>query len=89
MEKYYRFFAAAFPEKTIALFRTALDQYAEKNTGRDHYEHIVQVFRTMKKIPGGDAAVADMKARYIATYKNRRAMIEILGGVNKNRRAAK
>jgi hypothetical protein len=78
MEKYYRFFAAAFPEKTVALFRTALDRYAEKNTGRSHYEHIVQVFRLMKKIPGGDAVVADMKAGYLVAYKGRRAMIEIL-----------
>jgi hypothetical protein len=78
MEEYYRFFAGAFPEKTLTLFRTALDQYAAENTGRSYYEHIVQVFRKMKEIPGGDAAAADMKARYLVTYKNRRAMIEIL-----------
>jgi hypothetical protein len=78
MENYYRFFAGAFPEKTLALFRDALDHYAAENTGRSHYEHIVQVFRTMKKIPGGDAVTADMKARYLIQYKNRRAMVEIL-----------
>jgi hypothetical protein len=78
LEKYYTFFAAAFPEKTLALFQKALDQYAEDNTGRDHYEHIVDVFRKMKKIPGGPALAADMKARYLVTYKNRRAMVEIL-----------
>jgi hypothetical protein len=32
----------------------------------------------MKKIPGGDAVVADMKAQYLVKYKNRRAMTEIL-----------
>ncbi|MDR0657289.1 MAG: hypothetical protein LBG22_13330, partial [Treponema sp.] len=79
MERYYTFFAAAFPEKTLALFRKALDQYAANNTGRTCYEHIVNVFKKMKKIPGGDAAVADMKAQYRIKYKNRRAMMEILG----------
>jgi hypothetical protein len=78
MEEYHSFFADAFPEKTLALFRTALDHYAEKNTGRTHYERIVGVFNKMKKIPGGGAVTADMKARYLVTYKNRRAMIEIL-----------
>jgi hypothetical protein len=78
MEKYHGFFAAAFPEKTLALFRKALDQYAENNTGRNYYEHIVEVFKKMKKIPGGDAVTADMKAQYLIKYKNRRAMVEIL-----------
>ncbi|MDR2402952.1 MAG: hypothetical protein LBD78_02870, partial [Spirochaetaceae bacterium] len=78
MEKYYAFFAGAFPEKTLALFRKALDRYAENNTGRSHYEHIIDVFKKMKKIPGGDAVTADMKAQYLIKYKNRRAMIEIL-----------
>jgi hypothetical protein len=32
----------------------------------------------MKKIPGGDAIAADMKAQYLVRYKNRRAMVEIL-----------
>jgi uncharacterized Zn finger protein len=78
LEKYHGFFAAAFPEKALTLFRTALDRYAEENTGRSHYEHIAAVFRKIKKIPGGDAAVADMKRQYLIKYKNRRAMIEIL-----------
>jgi hypothetical protein len=78
MEKYHAFFVRVFPEKTLALFRKALDDYAEKNTGRSHYEHIVEVFKTMKKMPGGSATVADMKAHYLMAYKNRRAMVEVL-----------
>jgi hypothetical protein len=80
MEKYHRFFAAAFPERTLDLFRKAVDHYAENNTGRTSYERIVTVFKKMQKIPGGDAVTADMKARYLTTYKNRRAMMEIVGG---------
>jgi hypothetical protein len=78
MEKYHRFFAAAFPEKTLALFRKAVDHYAENNTGRTCYERIVSVFKKMKKIPGGGAVTADMKAQYLVKYKNRRAMVEVL-----------
>jgi hypothetical protein len=78
MEKYHPFFATAFPEKTLDLFRKAVDHYAENNTGRTCYEHIVSVFKKMKKIPGGSAVTADMKAQYLVTYKNRRAMVEIL-----------
>jgi hypothetical protein len=78
LEKYYASFATAFSEKTLALFQKALDQYAKNNTGRDHYEHIIRVFKKMKKIPGGAAVAADIKTRYLVTYKNRRAMVEIL-----------
>jgi hypothetical protein len=78
IEKYHTIFAGAFPEKTLALFQKALDQYVEDNTGRDHYEHIIGVFKKMKKIPGGAALTADMKAQYLVKYKNRRAMAEIL-----------
>ncbi|MDR1231837.1 MAG: metal ABC transporter substrate-binding protein [Spirochaetaceae bacterium] len=78
IEKYHRFFAAAFPEKTLALFRKAIDHYAENNTGRTCYERIVSVFNVMEKIPGGGAVTADMKAQYLVRYKNRRAMTEIL-----------
>jgi hypothetical protein len=80
MEKYHRFFADAFPQETLTLFRKALDQYVDGNTGRSYYEHIVDVFKKMKKIPGGDAVTADMKAQYLVQYKNRRAMIEVLNG---------
>jgi hypothetical protein len=78
IEKYYTIFAGAFPEETLALFRKGLDRYAKENTGRSYYEHIIEVFQKMKKIPGGDAVAADMKALYLVKYKNRRAMKEIL-----------
>jgi hypothetical protein len=80
VENYHGFFAAAFPEKTLALFRKAVDQYAENNTGRTCYEHIVNVFEKMERIPGGASVTADMKAQYLIKYKNRRAMVETLKG---------
>jgi DnaJ-domain-containing protein 1 len=78
MEKYYPVFAASFPVETLYLFRNAADRYMEENTGRNHYERIVSVFEKMERIPGGSAVTADMTRFYLARYKNRRAMIEIL-----------
>jgi hypothetical protein len=78
LETYHKFFAAAFPEKTLALFRKAIDHYAEQNTGRSCYGRIAALFNMMKKISGGDALVNDMKAQYKITYKNRPAMMEVL-----------
>jgi hypothetical protein len=78
VETYHKFFAAAFPEKTLALFRKAIDHYAEQNTGRSSYERIAALFDKMKKIPRGGAVVNDMKGQYKITYKNRRAMMEVL-----------
>ncbi|MDR0585046.1 MAG: SWIM zinc finger family protein [Treponema sp.] len=79
VEKYHRYFAADFPEKTLALFRKAIDYYAEQNTGRSYYERIADLFRKMSKIPGGKAVIADMKGQYKIKYRNRRAMMEVLG----------
>jgi hypothetical protein len=78
LESYYQHFASAFPEKTLALFREAINVYAEKNVGRSHYEHIAALFDKMAYIEGGAAVVANMKDYYRLRYKNRRAMIETL-----------
>jgi hypothetical protein len=78
LERYHTFFAAAFPERTLALFRKTIDHYAENNTGRSYYERIAELFNKMKKIPGGGAVVDDMKVHYKIKYKNRRAMMEIM-----------
>jgi hypothetical protein len=85
LDKYHPVFAETFPEKTLALFREALDYYAENNMGRASYEHIAGVFRTMTRIPNGGAVVAEMIAEYRIRYKKRRAMIEILDRAAKNR----
>jgi hypothetical protein len=37
------------------------------------------IYRNPRQTKGGDKAAADMLARYRAVYKNRRAMVEILG----------
>lgn len=78
MEKYYKYVASVFPEKTTTLFRQAIDRYVEKNTGRDIYEKAVQLMDCMLKIDNGKKVVSEMVDQYKIIYKNRRAMIEIL-----------
>jgi len=79
VEQYHTCFSSSFPEKTLALFRQAIDKYASQNTGRDYYEHIVRSFGKMIKIQGGNEVVKEMINQYRVLYKNRRAMMEIMG----------
>lgn len=79
MEKYYPHFPSA--EQTLTMFRRAIDQYAEKNLGRTHYETIARLIKTMKRLKGGKQIIDEMIARYKVIYKNRRAMMEILNQI--------
>jgi hypothetical protein len=81
--KYHTVFAPIFPEKTLALFRVALDRYAEDHVGRSHYNHIADVLKIMSHLDGGKKVVKEMVDNYRLRYKNRRAMLEVLNGVSK------
>jgi arsenate reductase-like glutaredoxin family protein len=78
LEKFYKDFASAYPERTIGLFIKALNSYAEQNTGRTHYEYILTQLKKMSRIKGGKEAAKDLIADIRKQYKNRRAMMEIL-----------
>ncbi|MCL1813651.1 MAG: SWIM zinc finger family protein [Treponema sp.] len=84
LEEYYNVFATAYPEKTLKLFRKALIIYAERNIGRSHYEYIHAVLKNISRIKGGKKAVSDLTADFKIRYKNRKAMMEILGGDKKH-----
>jgi hypothetical protein len=77
LAEYYTVFSASFPEKTLALFRQAINRYAQ-DTGREIYEHIVKLFKKMIEIEGGDKVVREMITQYRVLYKNRKAMMEII-----------
>jgi hypothetical protein len=53
----------------------------KKNVGRGYYEQIVQWLTMMKKVKGGTKVVAEMIGQYKILYKNRRAMVSILGEI--------
>ena len=82
LEKYYTTFSDSFPEKTLVLFRQAIDRYAQ-NTGRNIYERIVILFEKMIKIEGGSKLIKEMINQYKIIYKNRKAMMEIMNWFKK------
>jgi hypothetical protein len=83
LEKYHAVFAPAFPEETLALFRLAIDRYAEDYVGRSYYNHIADLLEKMSHLDGGKKVVKEMVDDYRIRYKNRRAMLEILNGLSK------
>ncbi|MDR3334339.1 MAG: hypothetical protein LBT13_05575 [Treponema sp.] len=78
LTQYHTVFAGLFPEKTLTLFRQALDRYVAVNTGRTYYERIVACLEKMLTIKDGTALVITMVNAYKFQYKNRSAMIETL-----------
>ena len=76
LQKYYKHIASIFPERTIALFRKTIDRRLG-NTGREVYEHIIELFKDLLNIPGGKKELIEMIAHYKTVYKNRRAMVEM------------
>jgi hypothetical protein len=77
LEQYYSGFSSSFPEKTLEMFRQIVERFAQ-NTGREHYERIVDLFKKMVKIEGGRTLVKEMINQYRMLYKNRKAMMEIM-----------
>jgi len=46
-------FASDYPEKTLEMFKESLILYADNNTGRSYYEHILSLLKKMSRIKGG------------------------------------
>lgn len=80
LERYYKIFASDYPEKTLEMFKRVLVSYADNNTGRSFYEHILSSLKRMSRIKGGKKAALDLVADFRLHYKNRRAMMEVLSG---------
>ena len=76
LKKYYKHIVKDYPDRIIALFRKTINSRLE-NTGRDVYEHIIELFKDLRNIPEGKKEVIEMIAHYKTVYKNRRAMVEM------------
>ena len=75
LERYYIEFSSQFPEKTLMLFRQAINQYADQNVGDKHYDYVVNLVRKMLQIVGGKEVVIEMITEYRTLYKKRKNMI--------------
>lgn len=82
LEQYHSHFSTAYPKETLDLFGKTMNQYADKNTGRNHYEYMVRIFKKMARIKGGKEMANMMIAQIKSQYKNRRAMVEIFNNVH-------
>lgn len=68
----------AYSAEILALYAQRIQEYAEQNMGRNHYEHVASVLRTMKEFKEGTKAVAELVQLFRLKYKKRPAMMEIL-----------
>lgn len=60
------------------MYTSLLNDYAEQNTGRNHYEKIAKALVCMQKLNGGKEVVKEIVEEFRVQYKWRRAMIDIL-----------
>ena len=78
VEHYLKHFANTFPERTLALFKKAVDIYSAKNVGGHHYDDIAKWLGIIRKLPGGGPVFTAMLADYRETYRRRPSMMRIL-----------
>lgn len=77
--KYAHHLKNTHSEPLIAMYTSLLNDYAEQNLGRNHYEFVAQVLLCAKKLNGGQEAVKRLVAEFRVKYKRRPAMMEVLG----------
>lgn len=76
--KYSYYLKNTHSEQLIAIYTSLLNDYAEQNVGRTHYELIAQALLCAKKLNGGQEAVERLVAEFRIKYKRRPAMMEVL-----------
>lgn len=76
--RYSHYLKDTHSEQLIAIYTSLVVDYAERNLGRSHYEHIAQVLLCMQKLNGGNVAVKYLVSEFRAKYNRRRAMMEVL-----------
>lgn len=78
LDKYSHNLKAGYSGELLDLYVDLLKNYASKNLGRDHYVRIKVSMECMCNLDGGKGVVAKLADFFRITYKNRRAMKEIL-----------
>jgi hypothetical protein len=81
IKKYHTGFVDLYPEKTLELYKKAVDNYVAVNLGRNHYEYVAGMLKQMRNIENGGKVVSEMIAHYRIVYKKRSAMMEILNSL--------
>lgn len=78
LSSYAQHLKKRYSAELIDLYTQQIKSYAQRNIGRNHYEYVARKLMEMKEIEGGKKAIDALVTFFRATYKNRRAMMEIL-----------
>lgn len=76
--KYSHHLKSTHSELLVPLYTSLLDEYAEYNLGRVHYELLVKALACLQKLNGGRKTVQQLISTYRMKYRRRPAMMEIL-----------
>ena len=77
IDEYAKYLTDDYPQEIISLYEGGIKKYAE-NTGRSFYHEVVGYLKNLQKINGSGEKVKTLVNYFRQTYKNRRAMMEIL-----------
>ncbi|GAP71228.1 hypothetical protein SAMD00024442_1_45 [Candidatus Symbiothrix dinenymphae] len=80
MEEYYAHFLEEYPEKTLELFRKAVDM-AATDSGERSYHYVCRLLKLIKGLPNGAIVVSQIIDNYRVMYKRRHLMMELLGKI--------
>lgn len=81
--RYAVYLRDTYSAELLQLLDHDIRDYAERNMGRNHYEHLADALRVMRNLKGGSTIATALAADLCATYPRRRAMIEILSPMKK------
>ena len=78
LDEYAKYFIKEHSEEMLRIYNDKLRWEAAQGTGRDRYESIAHSMRVMQSLEGGHAVAHDLAEFFRKTYRNRRAMMEII-----------
>ena len=79
LETFYKNIAGSdYTENILKMFNKVLYSYAENNTGKSFYEHILLLLKRMSELKGGKKAAMSLIKKFRITYDKRSLMLEIL-----------
>jgi len=77
VDEFAEYLRDEYPQEIFSFYEIGIKKYAE-NTGRNYYYEVVGYLKKLQKINGSGLAVKSLVNYFRQTYKNRRAMMEIL-----------
>ena len=76
------FLKHTYEKELVEIYRVALLNYAQDNTGRNYYAELRKRLKEVQKLPSGKPLVKELVDYFLRMYKNRPAMIDELNKIN-------